>query len=86
MGEEAFKRPRVAAVAFAGKEHFVVVSIVEYHEPSAVSLIAKPVIYKLEDISLWVLASGDFNLVSNVSVGLLKLGSICYIYLKHLGF
>ena len=55
LGDEAFKRPGAAgdgallrntdAIFVGGKENLIVVGIVDYHKPSAVSLIAEPFIY-----------------------------------------
>jgi len=67
------------------RENAVIVGIVDYHKPPAVSLIAKPIIHESEDINLWVIAPGEIDLGGNVSIGLLESGSIARMHPKYPG-
>jgi hypothetical protein len=72
-------------VCVGTKKNVVFIGVIDDHKPLAVRLVAKPVIYESEDISLWVIASGKFDFGSNVSIGLFESGSIARMHPKHPG-
>ena len=72
-------------VCVGRKENVVFVGVIDDHKPSAVRLVAKPVVYESEDISLRVIASGKFDFSRNVSIGLLESISIARMHPKHPG-
>jgi hypothetical protein len=77
IGDVAVVR-NACATFVSDEENIIVVSIGEYHKPTAISFIAKPMINQSEDVSLWVMASGKFDFGSNISISLLKpSGSAC---------
>ena len=68
-----------------GGEDPVVVGVVKYYKPSAVPLVAEPVIHEAEDISLWIIPAGQLDLGGNIRIGLLKSGGVARMHPKHPG-
>lgn len=66
-------------IIVGGEEDIIVINIIGYHKPSAIPLIVKPVIHWLEVVRLRVIAAGKFNFSSNISIAVLKSGSVACV-------
>ena len=65
------------------KENVIIINVVQYHEPSAVALVAEPIRHQPQNVNIWIVSLRQLDLGCNVSITLCESGSIARVYPKH---